>query len=375
MGERIPAEVFSPGEYLSDELEARGWSQTELAEILGRPATVVNQIVRGKRSITPELAKELAAALGTSAELWLNLENAYQLGQAGAAPSRIARRAALRERCPIREMASRGWINNSENIDVLEAEVVRFLGVQSLADRQRLAFAAKQTAYDTHLSPSQEVWLIRVKQLAETMVVAEFSTDKLDMAVEKLRDLLRSPDEARHVPKLLADAGVRFVVVEQLPGLKVDGVCFWLSAAKPVIGMSLRHDRIDNFWFVLRHEIEHVLNGEGVDSAVIDNDLDQLPAEQSEQERRANAAASAFCVPPNELEDFVARKGPLFTDENIRQFAHRLNLHSGLVAGQLRRRLEKWNLYVKHLAKIRHAVLGTALVDGFGSSPQIGRSS
>jgi len=371
MGERIPAEVFSPGEYLNDELEARGWSQAEFADIIGRSAPVVSQIVTGKRAITPEIAKEFAAALGTSAEVWLNLEAAYRLGNIEAPPSRISRRAKLRERAPVREMALRGWINDSQNMDVLEADVCRFLGVPSLDQRQPLAFAAKQTSYESPLTSTQEVWLLRVKQLAETMAIAKYSEAKLSDAVDQMRPLRRSPDEARHVPRLLAEAGVRFVIVERLPGLKIDGVCFWLSPAKPVIGMSLTRDWNDNFWFVLRHEIEHVLNGDGKEGAIIDNDLDG-PANASDQERRANAAAADFCVPQADMDDFIARKGPLYTDDNIRRFAHSLGLHPGLVAGQLRRRLGKYALYTKHLAKIRHVVITTALVDGFGSSPQVG---
>ena len=74
-----PAEVFPPGDFLREELEARGWSQVEFAEILGRPLKLVNEIIVGKKRITPETAKELGAALGTSAELWLNLEVAYRL--------------------------------------------------------------------------------------------------------------------------------------------------------------------------------------------------------------------------------------------------------------------------------------------------------
>jgi HTH-type transcriptional regulator/antitoxin HigA len=257
-------------------------------------------------------------------------------------------------------------------MDVLEADVLRFLGVKSLEERQPLAFAAKQTAYHEELSSAQEVWLLRVKQLAETMTVAKYSEAKLLFAVDQLRGLLRSPDEARHVPRILAEAGVRFVIVEQLPGLKVDGVCFGLSPTKPVIGMSLVRDRIDNFWFVLRHEIEHVLNGDGNDGAIVDNDLDHTSGDVSEQERRANAAAANFCVPQADMEDFMARKGPLFTDDNIRRFAQTIQVHPGLVAGQLRQRQGKWNLYTKHLAKVRHVVVSTALVDGFGSAPQVG---
>lgn len=76
MEERRPAEVFHPGEHLLDELNARGWTQTEFAEIVGRSVRLVNEIIKGKRGITPETARGFAAALGTSPEFWLNLDSA-----------------------------------------------------------------------------------------------------------------------------------------------------------------------------------------------------------------------------------------------------------------------------------------------------------
>src|SRR5450631_1345697 len=57
--ERKPAEVFPPGEYLRDELEERGWSQLEFAEIIGRPVRVVNEIIAGKVLVTPKTATEI----------------------------------------------------------------------------------------------------------------------------------------------------------------------------------------------------------------------------------------------------------------------------------------------------------------------------
>jgi HTH-type transcriptional regulator/antitoxin HigA len=74
-----PAEVFAPGEYLRDELKARGWTQTRFAEIIGRPVQVVNGIINAKVAITAQTAKQIAAALGTSAALWMNLQASYSL--------------------------------------------------------------------------------------------------------------------------------------------------------------------------------------------------------------------------------------------------------------------------------------------------------
>ena len=74
MSDEMQIDVVPPGEFLKDELEERGWTQTEFAEIIGRKPRVVNEIILGKRAITPETAQEIAAALGTTAQLWMNLE-------------------------------------------------------------------------------------------------------------------------------------------------------------------------------------------------------------------------------------------------------------------------------------------------------------
>jgi HTH-type transcriptional regulator/antitoxin HigA len=88
-----PAQVFPPGEYIREELEARGWTQSKLAEILGRPFQTINAIVNGKKEITPRTAVELGAAFGTSAEVWLNLEMAYRLSRVEPPDPAIAERA------------------------------------------------------------------------------------------------------------------------------------------------------------------------------------------------------------------------------------------------------------------------------------------
>ncbi len=91
-----PAEVFPPGDYLREELEARGWTQSDFAKILGRPLQTVNEIINGRKRITVESAKEIGLALGTGPEVWLNLENAYRLHTTPDPDRAIERRAAQR---------------------------------------------------------------------------------------------------------------------------------------------------------------------------------------------------------------------------------------------------------------------------------------
>lgn len=85
--------------------------------------------------------------------------------------------------------------------------------------------------------------------------------------------MLHSIAEIRKIPRVLADMGVRLVVVEALPQTRIDGACLWLDKVSPVVALSLRYDRVDAFWFTLLHELNHVASGDGVRSTVLDIDL------------------------------------------------------------------------------------------------------
>lgn len=367
---RTPAEVFPPGEFLRDELEARGWSQTEFAEIIGKPIRTVNEIIGGRRQVTPETATAIAAAFGTSPQFWMNLETAYQLARVEPAPERIGREARLRERFPIREMVKRGWIEASSSYDVLETRVFEFFGISNMEEEVRFSHAARRN-HGEQLSTLQLTWLLRVRRLASALQVPRYSEAGLRAALGKLEALTTEPEEARQVPKLLAECGVRFVVAEPMPGSKIQGVCFWLDGGRsPVIALSMLYDRIDNFWFNVRHEIEHVLRGDGKDIPVVDEPTeDGQTAETSEAEQAANDAASDFCVPADAMKSFIARLHPLYSEERLIGFARVVRRHPGLVAGQLQHRTGRRDLFKRHQhTKVRDIVTRSALTDGYGRS-------
>jgi HTH-type transcriptional regulator / antitoxin HigA len=74
-----PLRRYPPGSVLAEELRSRGWTQAQFAAILGRPVQAVNGVLNGKREMTPETALQIAAALGTSAEMWVDMESKYRL--------------------------------------------------------------------------------------------------------------------------------------------------------------------------------------------------------------------------------------------------------------------------------------------------------
>lgn len=375
MGERTFAEIFPPGEFLKEELEARGWSQIELADILGKTPALVNELVMARRAVTPETAKALAHAFGTSPQYWLNLESAYQLWRTKEADASISRRARLYQVAPIKEMVKRNWIESSENVEVLEGRVMRFLSIQSLEEAgMDLPHAARKSSSYNEVTPSQRAWLCRARSLAKAVSVTPLSKRSLDEGFGQLRKMLHSIAELRHVPRILADMGVRLIILEALPQTRIDGACFWLDKSSPVVALSMRYDRVDAFWFTLLHELGHVKFGDGAGKEFLDIDLvsDGAPGSHQEQpsEHRANTFSADFLVPKSELDDFIARTAPLYSRSKLVRFAKRIKVHPGIIIGQLQYRKEL--TYAQHrrlLEKVRNVITQSALTDGWGHTP------
>ena len=150
----------------------------------------------------------------------------------------VKRRARLQSSYPVREMIKRGWLEDTD-ATMLELQMARFFEQANCNDIPHITHVAKKSRYDDVPSP-QLAWLFRVRQIAQSITVGAYSEKSLRDSLSKLRHLTIEPEEARHVARVLSECGVRLIFVECLPGSKIDGVCFWLDKASPVIGMSLR---------------------------------------------------------------------------------------------------------------------------------------
>lgn len=368
MNTRKPAEVFAPGEFIREALEERGWTQQDLATILGRPLQSVNQILTGKKAITPETAAELAEAFDTSAEFWLNLETTYRLSLAQTPAGVVRKRAELYGIAPVKEMERRQWIRPTKATDELEAELRRFFRTAGLDSIPPIAIAARAGKGKTIACAAHMAWGYRVKQLATMVRAARFSKQAFKRGLERLKPLEANPEDIRLVPQILADMGIRFVVVQHLQHTHIDGAAF-LDDDGPIVAVSMRHDRIDWFWHTLLHELDHVWNK---DETVIDVELDK-PLGDDKVELRANQNAASWLIPQDELDRFIVRSKPYYSREKINRFADRICVHPGIVVGQLQHRGEVpyssfWDLRVK----VKDIVTSEALTDGWGqvATPQ-----
>ncbi len=360
----------TPGQLIEFLLNERGWSQVLLSSILGKDATTVSKLISDKLGVSADLAVILEETFDIPAERFLDLQKSFELAKARYAatpdPKRTSRAKLLSE-LPITEMLNRGWLKlkNTKNIDEIENALSVFFGANDSEDVQVMSYAAKKTNAHESILPIQLAWLYRVSSIASEMLAKPFNESKLNKLVEQLKPLLIAPQEARKVPKLFAEYGIRLVFVEALKGSKIDGVCFWLDDKKPVIGMSLRFDRMDNFWFVLRHELEHVMQGHGKDTPHFD--IDDGASKVDIEEIAANDAASNFCIPQSKVASFVARKSPLFQERDFLGFARLAGVHPCIAAGQIRHKTERYELFNAHNEKIRDHVLPSAITDGWGT--------
>jgi len=367
------AETFSPGEAIKEELEERGWSQRDLAAIMGIQPSIVSGIIKGTKPISLDLARNLAAAFGTSAQYWVNMDTAYRLQLSPAPHVATSVRSQLYEVAPVNEMIKRGWIESANDVDVLRSRVEAFYGCHiDQIDSGDLCYAPRQGTEYGQVNPAQRAWLRRARLLANAVHTERFTSSSVDVALEKLRPLMTHAEEARHVPRVLAECGIRFLIIEHLPQTRIDGVCLWLDQRRPVIALSMRYDRLDYFWFTLMHELGHVSRQDGLTTALApDVDLvgekAALTNLKPEEEQLADIFASEHTIKQSDMDNFIARVKPLFSKVKIQGFALRQGVHPAIVIGQLQHKgAIHWSHSREFLVKVRDIIIGSALTDGWG---------
>ena len=256
---------------------------------------------------------------------------------------------------------------------MLEKWVCDFFEIASV--EQEPLDACSKKSYFIQITTTQMAWLFRAKHLSRAVYAESFSQGQFDTAIENLHSLLHSAEEIRHIPRLLSDVGIRFLIVEALPGTRIDGACFWLDEKSPVVVVSLRYDRIDYFWHTIMHELGHVKRGDGIKNRFISLDTDlvgdnSMPIEEKPQhERAADSFAVDSLVPQDELEGFIMRVGPLYSKVRLRGFANLMKVHPGILIGQLQHRSEiGYSANREMLVKVRDIITEAALTDGWGNA-------
>ena len=358
---------------MRDMLAAHGWSVTDLANITGFNRSHLSGMLTGKISVSPVLSVALSAAFGNEASEWLRWSADYQLSLLEPESAMtVERRARLYKLAPVRDMEKRDWIKGTKTPEGLESELTKFFG-RPLSEEIAFPVAMLKSDPLSGLSIAERAWCFRARHLAEALTfVAEFDRSRMNSAEKKLRQLAAYPKETERLSEMLAYYGIRFVVIEPLPGTKIDGAAFWIDDS-PVIAVSARWDRIDAFWFTVMHEFMHIKNMDAysVDvNLVIDSENGiTIAVSDNASEERANTQAANALVPTDELQSFIARTSPYYASTRIIQFANMIKMHPGVIVGQLQFRGElRYSSHRDFLVKVRKYVVDTAVTDGWGRS-------
>lgn len=347
-----PAEAFPPGEYLRDELSERGWTEKEFAEILGRPVQAVSEILNGRKQIVPETALALAEALGTSSELWVNLQTAFNLRQAKSgrpAVTDVTRRARLRSRVPVAELRQRGWLPDTNDVSVLEAAVMDLLCISDLDAEPEFAAAARRSDPAVAFSPQQTAWLARLRRLAQTRTAGAYDSSAACALAADLVHRIHDPADLGELEGWLSDIGVILVTLLPLRSSKLDGAVMMLDDRHPVIGLTSRGDRMDGYVFTLLHELAHLCLGHLETPGVrADEDLIATSTTVDSAEAEANKQAAEWILP----EDIVLPPGrPSMS--TILRIAGRHRVHASFVIGRIQRTRNDWGLLRRSIPRVR----------------------
>ncbi len=338
----VPTELPSPIGAIEFRMEQAGLRPTDLAPFIGSRAKV-SEVLSGKRSITMAMARALHEHLGIPADVLLkkpdvNLDNPF---------ADIEWR-----RFPVKAMAKLGWIQTEPDLTDRAERIMRDLifraggeDVASAALYRKNDHARANAKMDPYALQAW-CWQVLAKGNEERpgrdyepgIVTLEFLT--------KIAQLSWSEDGPRLAKEKLAKHGISLVIARHLPRTYLDGAALRLGDGRPVIGLTLRYDRIDNFWFCLLHELAHV--GRHIDTGRGEAFVDDLALRrlagrrEDSREIEADEWAEEALVPRVAWEASAAKDHP--TPASVINLAKSLQVHPAIVAGKVRYERQNYRL-------------------------------
>lgn len=289
-----------PGDFILDFLDSFGWTQNDLAEVTGFSLKTINLLINNKQGITPETAVTLEKVFGSPADFWIEVDAKYQIRKREEQDSEknelTARKAMLRKYMPVAEMKKKGWfLYDINTLDGIEKECLRIFNQKSIPEEdynQNYKFCARQTKFDYDYTKwYSKTWFEFAKLNATSFELPEYDKKKLESIAVHLYDYTTKENGVSELINDLHSCGVGFFVLSHLQKTYLDGAAF-ICNKHPFVVYTCRYDRVDNFWFVIAHEIAHVLNHyDFLNEPFLDN-LDEKA--ESEREKQADSCAGRY---------------------------------------------------------------------------------
>lgn len=332
----FPAETSDPIEAILFRLEQSGKTQRDLVPYLGSRSKV-HEILARKRPLTLSMIRALQQGLGIPAKSLLG-EN--------KADTPINDDFDM-DNYPLKQIFKRKWLEeiSGNTANDLKAAFESF--ISPLKENNNLAPLLKKTnirsANRNFDKYALKAWTARIIYKANKNKFSnDYKSEKIDG--EFLKDLaqLSSKDSGPLLAvNYLKSYGISLVIEPHLEHTYLDGASIIYKREHPIIALSIRHDRIDNFWFTLFHEIGHLkLHLNNNDDLVFFDDLDVDPTDDKEKE--ADEFAREALVPTAEWSKSPASKTRM--PEAVKQLANKLNISPAIVAGKIQHKYKDFRV-------------------------------
>ena len=346
LNELTPEQAFHPGEDLKDELEARNISQAELAGKLGMKRSQINEIIKGKRNITADVAILLEKVLGIDADYWINAQKQYELDKAKVNKKLQKRQNAIEEwekykdKIAIKFLRKQKYLTGDPLEDIQSVKnIYNIYKLNELDDiYSQPRFSRFRKSEKLNVNPVNLIgWVKLVEYRAKKEKVDTFNKEKRKKLIKKLIDIINENwNTQQRIKETLLSFGIVMIYQEKGEKTPVDGISFW-RGQNPAIGMTLRHKRIDNFTFTLFHELGHIFKHLLTDRKAEFIDLKEDLISQTrkkDEENEANKFAQESLIPQDKWNQFFYHTSN-FTDVKIKNFARKVNIHPAIVHGRL----------------------------------------
>lgn len=210
-----------------------------------------------------------------------------------------------------------------------------------------LAETRNSALYRRKLDASESLssfWLSKVRNFATVFNVARKVPKFTGLEESELGSIAKWSKNVDHLPAVsdaLLQRGIILLYERAIPGMKLDGAAFLLDSGNPVIGMTLRYTRVDNYWFTLMHELAHVAKHYDLLQSPILDDLDETPLDRVEKE--ADRLAGNSLISRSDWRSCPAKYD--LSEKNVLSFASQIGVHPSIVAGRLRRELGRYDIF------------------------------
>jgi HTH-type transcriptional regulator/antitoxin HigA len=252
------------------------------------------------------------------------------------------------DRFPIKAIIDFGWIKAPEKFSNLESEDIlkplfSFPGTlkpQSLLLRSSNHIRSARSMDEYAL----RAWSARVVTLAsKNSVIVPYQPDILTFEfLRGLTKLSSSETGPLEVIEKLKNHGINVIVERHLPRTYIDGAAIIVDPSNPIIGLTLRYDRIDNFWFTLIHELAHLALHLNSENNIYFDDMD-IDAEEDQREREANEFASEILIPKELWNKSPASR--LRSSVAAEHLAKQLGISPAIVAGRMQHEFKAFKLF------------------------------